>query len=198
MTGLHGFPPPLDSLVCLHALLDALQATPAVCQGSSWRNDIRNDAKVVSLQPGSTKEGTMFHTIVLGTDGSAASERACDFAASLACRYTAKVFVLHALNPPSDRYGEPNYSQLLDARLAAARTLVENVACRLRELGVTEVETDVIEGSAVEVVLNVLATRTPDLLVIGARGMSPWKGLLLGSVSLALTQRAACPVLVVK
>jgi nucleotide-binding universal stress UspA family protein len=38
----------------------------------------------------------------------------------------------------------------------------------------------------------------PDLIVIGARGLGTWPGLLLGSVSMAVTQRAQCPVLVVK
>lgn len=140
----------------------------------------------------------MFHTIVLATDGSAAAERACDFTASLALRYHAQVLVLHALAAPSDVYGEPTYSQVRGARLAAARALVDAVARRLCDLGVAEVETEVIEGPTDEVILNVLTTRAPDLLVIGARGMSPWKGLVLGSVSLPLTQRAACPVLVVK
>lgn len=37
-----------------------------------------------------------------------------------------------------------------------------------------------------------------DVIVIGARGQSPWQGLVLGSVSLAVTQRAPCAVLVVK
>jgi len=34
--------------------------------------------------------------------------------------------------------------------------------------------------------------------VIGARGNSTWQGALLGSVSMLVTQRAECPVLVVK
>jgi nucleotide-binding universal stress UspA family protein len=99
---------------------------------------------------------------------------------------------------PPDILGEPNYSQALHAALDESRGLVEDVAKRLREMGVAEVETDVIEGPASEVILAVVETRAPDLLVIGARGQSPWKGLVLGSVSLAVTQRANCPVLVVK
>lgn len=140
----------------------------------------------------------MFHTIMLATDGSAAAERASDCAASLALRYNAQVLVFHALAAPSESYGEPNYSPVLGPRLAAARDLIDAATRRLHELGVTEVEAEVIEGPAAEVILNVITTRAPDLLVIGARGMSPWKGLLLGSVSQPLTQRATCPVLVVK
>ncbi|MFQ3663881.1 MAG: universal stress protein [Chloroflexaceae bacterium] len=140
----------------------------------------------------------MFRTIILATDGSAAAERAVDYVASLARHYGARVLVLHAMAAPPDILGEPNYSQALRAALEEARGLVEDVAKRLREAGVAEVETDVIEGPAGEVILAVVETRAPDLLVLGARGQSPWKGLVLGSVSLAVTQRASCPVLVIK
>lgn len=51
---------------------------------------------------------------------------------------------------------------------------------------------------ALGLISEVAAIYRPDLLVIGARGRSPWLGLTLGSVSLAATQRATCPVLVVK
>jgi len=34
--------------------------------------------------------------------------------------------------------------------------------------------------------------------VVGGRGLGTWKGLILGSVSMAVTQRAGCPVLIVK
>jgi nucleotide-binding universal stress UspA family protein len=140
----------------------------------------------------------MFQTILLATDGSAAAERATDLAASLAGRYGAQVVVVHAVAAPADTLGEPNYSRAVGEALGKARALVDGVARRLHELGVTEVDTDVIEGAPAEVLLALIAGRAPDMLVIGARGMSPWKGLVLGSVSLAVTQRAPCPVLVVK
>lgn len=47
-------------------------------------------------------------------------------------------------------------------------------------------------------ILNVAEARKPDLLVVGARGLGTWQGIFLGSVSMAVTQRAECPVLVVK
>jgi nucleotide-binding universal stress UspA family protein len=48
------------------------------------------------------------------------------------------------------------------------------------------------------VILGIAETRHIDLIVIGARGLSTWQGILLGSVSMAVAQRAECPVLVVK
>lgn len=140
----------------------------------------------------------MIESILLATDGSAPAERAADLAASLATRYHSKVMVLHAFAMIPRYLGEPNFEEALRKTLDGAHALVDDAGKRLRELGVAEVDTDVIEGPAANVILGVAETRKPDLLVLGARGLSTWQGLLLGSVSMAVTQRAECPVLVVK
>jgi nucleotide-binding universal stress UspA family protein len=140
----------------------------------------------------------MIQNILLATDGSAPSERAADFAASLAARYEAKVTVLHVFTPLPGHLGEPNYSRALHQTLEEAKSLVADVAKRLREMRVAQVETDVIEGAAIGAILRVAETRQPDLIVMGARGLGTWKGIILGSVSMAVTQRAECPVLIVK
>ena len=140
----------------------------------------------------------MIESILLATDGSAPADRAVDFAASLAARYHSKVIVLHVLAMMPRYLGESNFEEALLKTLDGSRALVEQAAKRLQELGVAEVETSVIEGPATNVILGVAETRQPDLIVLGARGLSTWQGLLLGSVSMAVTQRAECPVLVVK
>jgi|DewCreStandDraft_1066081.scaffolds.fasta_scaffold00827_11 nucleotide-binding universal stress UspA family protein len=140
----------------------------------------------------------MIQSILYATDGSAPAERAGDFVASLAVRYGARVTVLHAYTPVPAYLGEPNYSRTLYKTLEEAEALVADVARRLRELGVAEVETEVVEGPAADAILNVAEVRKPDLIVVGARGLGTWRGLILGSVSMAVTQRAECPVLVVK
>jgi nucleotide-binding universal stress UspA family protein len=140
----------------------------------------------------------MIESILLATDGSAPAERAADFAGSLALRYDSKLTVLTAYLPVPSYLGEPNYSRALYSTLEEAQSLVNNIASRLREMGVAKVEADILEGPASHVILEVAETRRPDLIVLGARGLSTWQGILLGSVSMAVTQRAACPVLVVK
>jgi len=40
--------------------------------------------------------------------------------------------------------------------------------------------------------------KKPDILVVGSRGLSPVKRMLLGSVSSYLVEHASCPVLVVR
>ena len=140
----------------------------------------------------------MFTHILLATDGSAAAERATDYAASLATRYGATVTVIHAFAPVSTLLGEPNYSQALDKTLREARDLVMNTGDRLRLLGADTVEEDCIAGQAATVILDVADSRQPDVIVLGARGLGVWSGLILGSTSMAVVQRAKCPVLVIK
>jgi nucleotide-binding universal stress UspA family protein len=139
----------------------------------------------------------MIENILLATDGSKPAKQAAEFAASLALRFRAKITVLHAYTPVPGFLGEPNYSRAFYETFDEAKALVEDAAGRLHDMGVA-VETEVIEGPPANAILGIAETRKPDIIVIGARGLSTWQGLLMGSVSLSVTQRAECPVLVVK
>jgi nucleotide-binding universal stress UspA family protein len=140
----------------------------------------------------------MIQHIIFAADGSAPAQRAGDFTASLATRYGARVTVLHAFAPMPTFLCEPYHSQMLNKVLREAETLIEDTAKRLREKSVTDIETDILEGSAAVTILRVVEIRKPDLLIVGRRGLSIWKGLILGSVSMAVIQRAESPALVVK
>lgn len=140
----------------------------------------------------------MIRHILLATDGSASATRAARLAASLAIRYGAKLTVLHAFQPVPAVLGEPNYSRALDRALEHATDLLAQTAKHLREMGVKEIATEFIEGPPADAIIGVAETRRPDVLVIGSRGLGTWQGAFLGSVSMAVTQRAECPVLVVK
>lgn len=54
------------------------------------------------------------------------------------------------------------------------------------------------EGDAAEVILGLIEEEKADLLVMGSLGLSSLKGLLLGSLSLKLSQLAPCSCLLVK
>jgi nucleotide-binding universal stress UspA family protein len=140
----------------------------------------------------------MIKNILFATDGSPASVHAASYVASIAQKYDAKVLVIHAFHTLPDHLGEPNYSQAMYKTLEDASKVTETAVNTLMALGVKEVDSEYIEGPPVDVILNVINVRRPDLMIIGSRGLGTWKGAIMGSVSAALTQRCECPVLVVK
>lgn len=60
------------------------------------------------------------------------------------------------------------------------------------------VETILKDGHAVEEIVKMARDGNFDLIVIGAKGISKFKEILLGSVSHGVTTHAPCPVLIVK
>ncbi len=141
----------------------------------------------------------MIKHILLATDGSFGAERAVDYAASLAIRFHSKVTVLHAYNQPvgaAGSYTFPNVEAFASQKEAQA--LVQRTAERLQNHGVHDVTVEVIQGQPVHVILGVAESSQADMIVMGARGVSTWQGLLIGSTSMSVVQRAQVPVLVVK
>ena len=64
--------------------------------------------------------------------------------------------------------------------------------------GVPEVETVMTDGDAAEAILRALRARAADCVVIGSRGLSDAKALVLGSVSHKVMNRAPCTCIAVK
>jgi nucleotide-binding universal stress UspA family protein len=164
--------------------------------------------------------------IVVGADGSAASNRALAWAWDEAkLRRDATLVVLHAYESPVPRSHYPySYSYLpagtlerlsaqeresLDVQETIARQHAERVVHdALGSIGANQHVSLGDEGGG-PVVKRLVVARDPaktliemsresDLVVVGNRGHGGFKGLLIGSVSQQLLQHARCPVLVVR
>ena len=135
-----------------------------------------------------------FRRILLAYDGSEGADKARELALTLARGGDVPVTVVvafHAL----PRVTTPSTDDVEE--IHEARALAEKVVQGLRDAGV-EAEPDVLEGPAAEAILNAAEARGADLIVIGSRGLSQFKGLLLGSVSDRVIQHAGVPVLVAR
>lgn len=64
--------------------------------------------------------------------------------------------------------------------------------------GVKKVTSVMVEGDPADVILDVAASKKADIIVLGSRGLSDLKGLLLGSVSHKVSAQAGCACLTVK
>lgn len=137
----------------------------------------------------------MFRKILVAVDGSPMSARAIDIAVDLGQHYNATLCLLHAFPHVSDLLGTPEYERLLEARSLIGQSLLE--AARTQVGDQVAVDVQLLEGPPAQAILRVAEEEQFDLIVMGSRGHSQLAGLLLGSVSNAVAQRARCPVLIV-
>ena len=139
----------------------------------------------------------MFSNILLAYDGSEQSHKAVQVAAEMARQQAQPgLWLVTVVDPISAELGEPNFSQLVEARKLAALNLI-NDALQVIGAGV-ETKQEILFGSVAETIINVAETRQCDLIVMGSRGPSPLAALLLGSQTQKVVNMARCPVLVVK
>ena len=145
-----------------------------------------------------------FHKIVVAFDGSKDSARALRLTGSVASKYGASVTMVHVFNSPGMSLGAtsgmpvPDFGGLEEAAKAAGQAILSEGARIAAEVGLGA-RAELIEApSVVEAIVNFADREGADLIVVGTRGMTGFKQLILGSVSSGLVSHAKCPVLVAR
>jgi nucleotide-binding universal stress UspA family protein len=142
------------------------------------------------------------NTILVPTDFSADAAEAVKTASELAKQFSARVVLLHAYNvviplasPMAGAYMLPD--GFYEGLRAHANSLVDAAARKLAEAGIDATGVAVSETASVAIVAE--AERLPaDLIVMGTRGLTGLKHVVLGSVAERVLRTAPCPVLTVK
>ncbi|MFD3411283.1 universal stress protein [Streptomyces cyaneofuscatus] len=140
--------------------------------------------------------------VVLGVDGSAVGEPAVDFAFAEAALRKAPLLALHAWTtwstPAPAPYGaSAPYADASGVLTGEKESLLSEALAGHREkYPDVVVEQQAVHGRPREALIE--ASRSAQLVVVGARGRGGFTGLLLGSVSQALLHHAHCPVTVVR
>lgn len=142
-----------------------------------------------------------YSTIVVGTDGSASSQKAVQRAAAIAGT-SAKLIIACAYFPADSREVSAASDQLGDDAYqvhGAAPTyeILRTANEHARAAGATKVEERSIVGPPVESLLQLVDDENADLLVIGNRGLNTITGRLLGSVPSDAARKAKTDVLIV-
>jgi nucleotide-binding universal stress UspA family protein len=140
--------------------------------------------------------------ILVPTDFSEYSQRAAEYALSLAERMGASVDVLHVWEPPSHLEpetlvmvpGDPG-TPLETLGLAEAGRLLRAWTERYRSSPVP-LHVHLERGAAAETIVR-FAERGYDLIVMGTHGRTGLARLFMGSVAQKVAVRASCPVLTV-
>jgi nucleotide-binding universal stress UspA family protein len=147
-----------------------------------------------------------FHRIMCATDFSEPSDKAFEYARTLALRFGAEITLLHVVEPialaASARAG---------AETAATAVSVEEIRLsmhdtaedQLRSLATRyhspelKLETRVVEGKAGEAIVAQADADDVDLIVIATHGHSGWHRFLFGSVTEKVIRSAHRPVLTI-
>lgn len=139
------------------------------------------------------------NTILVAVDGSAHAERALKTAAELAGGLDSTLLLV-TVDEPGPLKGEAAafaHSENIDRR-DVAHALLGSARSLAIEAGARKVETEVGDGEAVEGILRVADEHNADMIVLGARGLSELKGLIMGSVSHKVLNLTRRPCLIVR
>jgi nucleotide-binding universal stress UspA family protein len=142
----------------------------------------------------------MFKTILLCSDGSEHALHAIHVGADLARKYEAELILLTTAETngiSGQIYSGLQLSNQIDAVLEAQEETESRSSTLLSTLGV-EYRTRREQGHPIDRIVAVAADEEADLIVMGARGLSTFSALMVGSVSAGVVQHAPCPVLIVK
>jgi nucleotide-binding universal stress UspA family protein len=144
-----------------------------------------------------------YRKVLVGTDGSPSSFRAVEAAGRVAADAGAKLIMVCAYHPMSDRERARAGDQLGDLAYKVEGSTPADDALRAARdraiaVGAKDVEEVAVAGDAVDTLLELAEERGVDLLVVGNRGLNSLAGRLLGSVPANLSHRARCDVLIVR
>ncbi len=137
----------------------------------------------------------LFERILVAVDGSPESGKTIQVAVDVAQRYGSTVTVIHVRE-----YERYEGSDVDLGPPIPAEQLVGGVLATFREAGIDargEIRR-VSSGTTPEQIVKVAKDSDSDLIIMGSRGMTELKSLLLGGVATKVVHHATCPVLLVR
>jgi len=155
----------------------------------------------------------LFEKILVPLDGSEHSLKALTIAIEIAKKFGGKISLIHiysvavspvmvpepsTLTPPMVPTMTPEeISKAVESTRKASMSILSEGEQKVKAERV-QVETILREGHVVQEIIKTAKEDKFDLIVIGARGISKIRELLLGSVTDGVIHHASCPVLVIK
>ena len=143
-----------------------------------------------------------FKNILVPYDGSKCSDHAFNVAIDIAKKYNSKITIVTCLEKDfrTPWYGPD--SRVNDALLKKEKKAVDKNFSSLEKVAkkskVSISSKIIVVQSIVKSLLSFTTSNRVDLIVIGSHGRTGFDRLLLGSVANGISQKARCPVLIVK
>jgi nucleotide-binding universal stress UspA family protein len=148
-------------------------------------------------------EDSKFSKIMVAIDGSEHSVKAAEYALEIAKSFSAQLYAVTVTYVPESYHlkQEDVLNQSIEMRgsIEDAKTWLEKFNQDSREDSI-QLKTELINSHRPVdyVILEYAEKNDIDLIVLGTRGRSGFKKLLLGSIASSVVTYAHCPVMVVK
>ncbi|MDH5493774.1 MAG: universal stress protein [Myxococcales bacterium] len=142
----------------------------------------------------------MLQDILVPVDGSVSAGRAARWGAFLASETKARItflFVYDAGAASSMGFKALTAEQLELAKQSVAKGSFDQAREQAKEFDV-EKRYEIVVGHPQSEILGWVQQHHPQLIVMGTRGLSPLREILLGSVSDFVARHAPCPVTLVR
>jgi nucleotide-binding universal stress UspA family protein len=147
----------------------------------------------------------MITSIVVGIDGSDASERALRMACGMAKQFGASLQMIHTPRDETVTYAAEAISGFYvgansvqqDLLRDAAEMLIEKAQAIVAEAGMENVEAHIGHGDPARDVLDCADAASAELIVTGRRGLGDLGAFVLGSTSHQISKHAKCACLTI-
>ena len=147
-----------------------------------------------------------FSKILLAIDESrtsTSSARTIDYAIKVARDYDAQLIILHVIrssNTNLQNVSLPSYVIEMKKRTQSSLVkITEKIHQESDKQNILRMKTEIVASSRIaDAIVNYAKDKHMDLIVVGSRGRSKFKSMLLGSVVSDVVRYAHCPVLTVK
>jgi len=138
----------------------------------------------------------LFSKILVAIDGSESARKAFTTAIYLASISKCRIDVIHVV---SCEFGGDSAAslELIEDLKTKANSMLEEYKKDALEKGI-EPKFMLEIGDPATMITEIVNSKDYDLVVLGTRGMSVFKELFLGSVSIKIMHHAKCPVMVVR
>jgi nucleotide-binding universal stress UspA family protein len=138
----------------------------------------------------------LFSKVLVAIDGSSSADRAFSRSLYLADKCDSKLDIVHVV--PCEFGGDSARTfELVEELKAKGKEILEECNKVAVKSNVT-IRTISELGDPAKIIIGLADTNNYDLIIMGSRGRSAFKELLLGSVTLKVMHHAKCPVMVIR
>lgn len=149
-----------------------------------------------SSRPREATEPATLHKLLVAYDFSSASETAFRYAIEIARTFHSEIVLAHIETPATLRDRMDNGVAKAKLEQLAERHDLSLIADQLKSEGI-KVSYLIRSGSVTDLLVQIVAERKPDLLLMGAYGYHAADRITLGSTAEYLLRSVSCPVLIV-